>query len=142
MTVGVAQGDPLEILLANGTHVGGSAGGTFPLNNITWQALSTLHFAISTTATVGTRAFITQFQDSAGNVIVECPCGGGTQTASTTLRYQIGPTDPFVLNNNILVIPTPLPTILPPGSKIVIFDSNNVDANDALSSTGVLVMTQ
>lgn len=142
MPVSVMQGDPLELLLANGTHVGGSTGGTFPINNIIWQAVASLHFQITTTATVGTRTFITQFQDSSGNVIAEAPCGGGTQVAGTTERYMIGPELPFALNNSVLQVAIPYPTLLPQGSKLVIFDQANIDANDALSSTGVLLLTQ
>jgi hypothetical protein len=143
MGVDVLEGSPRQLVLPTGFLVGGSNAKVLYTNQGPAQVLASLHLAVTTTATAGTRLFFPRIIDFAGNVLYEG--FNGTQGASLTFRYMYGSFMPIfgpagVLNLSIQ--PMPYPSIIPPGGQLVFGDINNTDVNDSLGAPGVLVLTE
>lgn len=134
MTVGVAQGDPVEFILP--TQAIGSASKTVALNNITWWFLATISLTWSATATVGTRFPRLRFQDAAGNGICDL-AGAAGLTAGSQFKFTGGPLQQEFAANATLGMATCYPVAIPPGSQLLVQDTGAIDPNDTVQVTAV-----
>lgn len=106
---------------------------TFPASLVSVMA------ALTTTATVGTRAPAFDIKDASGDILWRGTTAS-TQAASLTQKYQAGAgAMPAALAGGVVTMGVPAPCIIPPGGTVNLLDTANIDVNDSVTLSFVVI---